>query len=92
VRAGRRIDGEVEEGESAFATRSASAATVGAPSRLWDGSSTLRTPRSLETSWTARSESPPSAKKSSWMPIRSIPKSFSHASAIMRSIGSRGAT
>jgi hypothetical protein len=44
------------------------------------------------STWPACSELPPSAKKSSWVPIPRMPRTSCHASAITRSMSVVGGT
>jgi hypothetical protein len=68
------------------------AATFGAPKKVRSGSSTPNACRTLDTAWVARSEWPPSAKKSSSTPIRSLPSNSFQISSSRSSTALRGAT
>ncbi len=56
------------------------------------GSSTPNASRTRDTAWVASSEWPPSAKKSSSTPMRSIPSSWRQISSSFCSVALRGAT
>ena len=58
---------------------------VGASKITASGSSRSNRSRTRPTIWVASSEWPPRAKKSSWMPIRSSPRSSCHTSAMRSS-------
>ncbi|CAM3655144.1 hypothetical protein COSO111634_22075 [Corallococcus soli] len=70
----------------------ASCATVGDWKSWTMGISSPCSCRSRATHWSASSELPPSSKKLSWMPTRSMRSSRAHDSEMVRSSGERGAT
>ena len=75
------------------ASSRAKPATVGARTMVSSGRSTSpERSRSRATASAPRIESPPRAKKSSWMPIEGSPRTSDQMSAIDRSNAGRGAT
>ncbi len=70
----RRHDGGRVARPRTAATSAASSATVGRSKSRRSGSSTPSASRMRAASWVARSEWPPRSKKSSWMPIRGMPR------------------
>ncbi len=76
----------------AASTAEARPATVGASNNRCSGSSTPRAVRTRETTWVASREWPPSAKKSSRTPTRSIRSTSAQMPASSSSTGPPGAT
>src|SRR3954463_2230650 len=75
---------------SSTRTKSANCSTVGNWKRIARGSSRPYTFFTRAKTRTAIRECPPSSKKSSFMPIRSIPRNSCHNSTNIDSIESRG--
>ncbi len=76
----------------AASTRAASSATVGASKSARTGTSAPSASRTRDTTRVARSECPPSAKKSSPAPTRSTPSTSAQIPASTSCVGVRGAS
>ncbi len=77
---------------AAPASQTASAATVGSSKSLRTGTSQPRAASRRAATRLASSEWPPTAKKLSWTPTRSIPRTSHQMSAVSASRPGRGAT
>ncbi len=78
--------------ESSGATEAASRAIVGVSKSTRGGRATPSAARIRETARTERIELPPSAKKSSWTPIRGTPSTSVQMAASVSSTAVRGAS